>query len=246
MQVSSSIDFADYIVNASGESSELAGTPPEIPDPPAIPQLKFRVPSTPLLSTDNIINVIKPYEDIIDQLQMLLLWRRPRTFGLLVFFFEAILFFVYITNMTFIPFMVSLSLLSITSRFILYKYHDFIISNFFPPIEDRGNENETNRLFSLEEIAKFISVIGSRIHTFILGCKQKADDPTAFGQIIWICFLFCFFVIGVTVRTFPFLFLAFHLIFFVPGIIFHPIVHPYILPYLQRIMTTIAPKIKDE
>ncbi|OHS97902.1 hypothetical protein TRFO_35773 [Tritrichomonas foetus] len=241
MQFSASIEFEEIPNLPSADSiSDFVAPPPEVPE------IKFRVPSTPLLETDNIIRFLMPHQALIDQIQALLLWRRPVQFGIFVFLFESILFFIQFTGMGFFPFICFYILILYTLKAISFKYHDFFASVVFPPVEDRGSENETNRIFTLEEIASFISVVGSRIHTFLLGCKQKADDPTIFGQIIWITFLFCFFMLAVIVRTFPLFFLFLHVIVFLPGIIFHPIVNPHILPYLQRLMMTIAPKIKDE
>lgn len=219
----------------------------ELAAPPEVPEIKFRVPSTPCLDSKNIKKILKPYKKIIDFIQELLLWRRPFQFLLLTFFAESFLFTVYITNMGFFQFVVFLLFLYFIVYIIAVKYSRYI--NIFPSVEDesyRGSEDEPNHVYSLDELSSLISIIGSRLHTFFLGCKQKAEDPTIFGQIVWVIFLFCFFVIVVIVKTFPILFLSLHAILFLPGIIFHPLIYPSVLPWLQRLMRTIAPKIKDE
>lgn len=216
----------------------------EIAAPPEVPEIKFRVPSTPSLDSKNIIQILKPYESIIDHIQELLLWKRPLQFGLLTFFAESFLIIVYIADMGFFQFVFFILMIYFTIYIISVKYSNNFA--FFPPIEDRGNEDDPNRIYSLEELSSLISIFGSRLHTFFLGCKQKAEDPTIFGQIVWIFFLFCFFVILVIVKSFPILFLTVHSILYLPGIIFHPLIYPIVLPWLQRLMRTIAPKIKDE
>lgn len=217
----------------------------EIAAPPGVPEIKFRVPSTPSLDSANIQKILQPYESIIVHIQELLLWKRPLQFGLLIFFAESFLFIVYYTDMGFFQFVLFILMIYFFICIIFLKY-SYYVKKFFPPIKDRGNEDDPNRIYSLEELSSLISIFGSRLHTFFLGCKQKAEDPTIFGQIVWIIFLFCFFVILVIVKSFPILFLTVHSIIYLPGIIFHPLIYPTVLPWLQRLMRTIAPKIKDE
>lgn len=232
------MDFEDIPIGPSMDNLAESENPPEVP------QIKFRVPSTPSLDSKNIQRILKPYESIIDHIQEILLWRRPLQFGLLIFFAESFLFIVYIIDMDIFQFILFILMTYFLIHIFIVKYSSYI--NFFPPIEDRGNKDDPNRIYSLEELSNLISIIGSRMHTFFLGCKQKAEDPTIFGQIVWVIFLFCFFVILVIVKSFPILFLVVHSILYLPGFIFHPLIYPTVLPWLQRLMRTIAPKVKDE
>lgn len=241
MNFSISMDFDEGEVGQSIDNLADLTAPPE-----DLPEIKFRVPSAPFLESQNIKSILQPYEHIIDQIQALLLLRRPVQFGLLAFLCESFLFICYFAVFNFFQFIIFITALYFLTYILINKYSSFIKDNLFPEIEDRGNEDEPNRIYSLDDISSLLSVFGSRIHTFFLGCKQKAEDPTVFGQIVWIVFVFCFFVIAVIVRTFPLFFLIQHTILFLPGLIFHPQIYPSAIPWLQKLMTTIAPKIKDD
>lgn len=237
MRISASFEFIDPEpgVHVSTEMlrEELAG----ISD---VPEIKFRVPSTEALRQENIISVLKPYEYLIQQLQTILLWKRPAEYAVIVTIVELLFILGYITNMGFMAGCLVIATLFFTWFIVFNTYKTFILEKIFPPVYSEGN------LYDLDDIAKFISIVGSRIHCFLLGCKQKAEDMSIISQLTWIFFLVCCFIAFKIIKTYVILYAMVHFVLIIVPLIFHPMIHPRILPSLERLMTTIAPKVKDQ
>jgi hypothetical protein len=188
--------------------------------------------------------LLRPHAYFLEQAQAILLLRRPVFFGVLVGCVEVC---ITVTCFFDIPFFAGLTLLFAAFGIcdtVIKENEDFFLRVVFPPITDLGTQDEPNRIYPLEDLASFISTVGSRIHCFFLGCSQKSDDPTFLGRLIWILFLVCLFVIFALLPTFVVFVIAAQLILFLPGVLFHPFVYPWISPFLQEVMKSVAPKVK--
>ena len=208
-------------------------------------KVKFRVPSTPALATENIVAILRPYEYLIEQAQAILFWHRPLQFVLLMAGVESFFFVVWKFDLGFLSGAVILFTVGVTGVMVIENLAD--MEHYFPPItaEDGDGEPHRHKIYSIEDLADFLSVVGSRLHCFVLGCVQKARDPTVVGQTIWLSFLVCCFVATCVMRTFYIFVVVVNLILIVPGIVFHPDIYGDVAPSLNHLMMAIAPKVRE-
>jgi hypothetical protein len=207
-------------------------------------EVQLRVPSCPALEIGNIMQWLTPHEYFLQQAQAILLLRRPVFFAALAGCLELSLVVSYFFEIDFFAGLTLLFGLFGASVAVIKAHQDFFLEVVFPPIMDFGSRNESNRIYPLEDLASFISTVGSRIHCFFLGCSQKSDDATFLGRLIWILFLVCLFVIFAVLPTFVVFVVAVQLVLFLPAVLFHPSVYPWIAPILQKLMKSVAPKMK--
>jgi len=208
------------------------------------PPVRFRVPSCPELDKDVICQQLKKYEQLIYRFEAIILWRKPIQLIVLFFLVNFVALFVYYFSISIINvFIITVTLIV---ALILINNSKSFRFELLPKIESAGNIEESNRIFTLEELSVFLSTVGSRVHCFWLSCEKKAKDMSFFGQIIWIGLLTCAFIFFKLARTFWTLLIPLDIIMILPGFLFHPSIHPMIHDYLQWLMMIVAPKVKDE
>ena len=216
-----------------------------ISQPPEIPEIKFRVPSAPWLAKENIARILLPYEYAIQQVQAMLLMRKPREFVVVVMLIEVVFIVLYQLNSGVLSDVCVIISALMLCALVFGQNREYLMENVFTPVEDLGRPGEPNRIYSIDELADLISIVGSRVHCFVLGCQQKASDRTVVGQMLWMFFLLCCFVAAAILRARMVLWFLVNMVLFLPGIVFHPAVYPSIAPFLNTVMVTIAPKVKD-
>ena len=233
----------EYEFSSSSSTSELnavAETPP-----PEEPKIKYKVPYIEELSKENIVKVLTPYKGLIDQIQAVLLWRWPVQSTILLIYFNLWSLITYLLDLSFINVLIII-LVTVVYLAILHRKKGVVSSFFFPPIPVNKDEEQSNRIYSLEEISELLSTVGSRFYCFAQSCLQKATDMSFFGQLSWIAILLCMFVFFKIARTFWICVITVNFFLTVPGIIFRPNIYPRFKYNLQWLMMVISPKIKDD
>lgn len=213
-----------------------------ISQPPEVPEIKFRVPSAPCLAQEKIAAMLAPYEYAIQQAEAMLLLRRPKEFMDIVLAIQSVLVALYLFSSGLLSDACVIFCLAVLCVIVFKHNRELFMTGIFRPLDDFGRPDEPNRIYTIDEIARFISVIGSRVHCFFLGCRQKATDKTVVGQLLWLSFLSCCFVAASILKTRVVLYFLVNVVLILPGIVFHPAVYPKISSFLTTLMTTIAPK----
>jgi hypothetical protein len=208
-------------------------------------EIKFRVPSCPELDHANIARILSPYENLIDQVQAILLWRRFSVSAICVGIIELCFRFGKMYQIQFFNGLVLLISVCCLCHFVYRSHREFFLTVVFPPITDRGGQDESNRIYSLDEVAHFISIFGSRIHCFWLGCVQKASDRSIVGRLLWVMFLICMFTLFTIVPMSLIGYVAVHAVLVLP-VVLHPKIYPLVLPQLQQLLRLIAPKVSAQ
>jgi hypothetical protein len=238
----------DDIVELEQDGNSIDGFPPSSSVEDTIQveeEIKFRVPSCPELDHANIARILSPYENLIDQVQAILLWRRFSVSAICVGIIELCFRFGKIYQIQFCNGLVLLIAACSLCHFIYRSHREFFLTVVFPPIVDRGGQDESNRIYSLDEVARFISIFGSRIHCFWLGCVQKASDRSVAGRLVWVMFLVCMFTLFTIVPTYLIGYVGVHAVLVLP-VVLHPKIYPLVLPQLQQLLRLIAPKISAQ
>lgn len=228
-----------------GSSSSSENLTEIVPSEPVVHQIKFRVPSTPALDKENICQILGPYEYFVQQLQGILFFHRPIHFTVLAASTNLLMVLIYKTKIGFFSTTVLIFSLYILSCIIWQRHKEFFVTYVFTQLPEIKSDLP-NRIYSLEDISFTLSIVLSRIHCFILGCRVKALDPSIISKLLWISFLVPFFFVFRIARTFYIMCFSINCALFLPGILLHPKVFVYSSTYLQQIMMTLAPKIKDE
>lgn len=231
----------DISSSSSAQDLNIDNMQPGTEEPP----VKFKVPSCQQLEKEHLVQMLTPYKQYIDQFLALVLWRRPIQLILCLIYINTVSFLIYFLHFSFINVLI-IFISTITFISLVYVNHNAFTKFFFPPVLTYGEATETNRIFTLEEIAEVISVVGSRIHCFLQSCAIRATDKNIFGQLAWIAILCCMFVFFKVAKTFWIFYGIINAIFIVPGFIFHPAINPSIKDYLKWVMMVIAPKIKED
>ena len=229
----------EFSSSSSASELNLDVTPPEEP------QVKYKVPYCPELRKENIVRILTPYKEIVDQIQSLLLWRWPAQLAIIFIYVNACALLAYYCNFSFINILI-IFLFTFVMMAIIHEHKGVVSSFFFPPIPVDQDPNAPNRIYSLDEVAGLISTIGSRLYCFYHSCFQKCTHMSFIGQLSWISILLSMFVFFKIMKTFWIVLACTELILVVPGIIFNPNVYPKIKDNLTWTMMVISPKLKDE
>jgi hypothetical protein len=238
----------DDIVGLERDGNSMDGFPPSSSADDATQveeEIKFRVPSCPELDHANIARILSRYENFIDQVQAILLWRRFSVSAVCVGIIELCFRLGKICQIRFCDGLVLLISACGLCHFAYRSHREFFLTVVFPPIADRGGQDESNRIYSLDEVAHFISIFGSRIHCFWLGCAQKASDRSVAGRLVWVMFLVCMFALFTIVPTYLIGYVGVHAVLVLP-VVLHPKIYPLVLPQLQQLLRLIAPKISAQ
>ena len=168
-----------------------------------------------LRNKDKIKEFLKSKEREIAGIQGILFFRLPVQFAILVL----------TTNLTLLLVKkFRISCYSIIALLLLLRilWNTFSIGKicskfFFPENVPTGNQDETNRIRSVDEIYNAIISLFSKLSEY----TREKDTP--WKQLV---FFLSFFILFIYVRTFWIIFIFVNLAFFLPGIIFHPAVYP--------------------
>jgi hypothetical protein len=230
--------FADDVGGPGDAAPPADEVPPD-------EEVKLRVPSCPALEVSNIVRALSPYRYVIDQVQAILLWRRPSQFAATFGTVAAVFMVVHLFRLNILSSVVFLTAAGAVAVFVFDSHRSYFVAEYFPPVVDRGQPTDPDRVYSLEELAGAISIIGSRIHCFWLGCVQKATDQSVVGQVIWLLFLLCMFALFAIIPTLLVMEGLALSIVVLPGVLFHPAVYDTMRPTLDQLMRLIAPKVRD-
>lgn len=196
--------------------------------------VKLKVPSSPAMEKENIENHLQRYLPILDELQVILLWRRPLVLGCIVILQQLFFLIAYLLDLG----AIGVLLLSTVYAKIckLLAEHSSILVPVHPD----------NLLFSLDDFCEILSVVGSRLQTFWESVKTRANDDSFIGQLLWLGILVCLTGAAALTSVFWLCYIITTTALVLPGIVFHPEIRPHVQFYLDWLLNLIAPKVKDD
>lgn len=96
-------------------------------------------PVPPTMFTDAALleQALKPWENVVDQIQALVFWRNPGPMLLLLFAVNLLFFIVYFLQLSLVPTLFLLLALKTAIEIVNLHFGSFLIAALFPPIENR-------------------------------------------------------------------------------------------------------------
>ena len=169
----------------------------------------------------------------VKAVQGIFLFRLIPQYAALFVLVNLVFLIVGIFHMGFIPVAILVALVNAVGKLIMKSFGEKIINFFFPEEFPLGEEGESNRVRSSDEIVALFA-----------GCKccQKCQEKLAspIMKLAVLSGLFFFFSITGTYRL---NLIVCNLVLVLPGVLLHPAVNPYVLKAKNAIF---PPKQKEE
>ena len=171
-----------------------------------------------LLHKEKIKEFLNSRKREVSGIQGILFFRLPVQFAVLVLSIDFFLLLLSKLKMSSYS-VIALLLLMNTLWIVLKKFSiDKILSNFFFPENlQEGSETESNRIRSTDEVYNAI------VSLFVKLSEYTREKDTPWKKLVFFSSLFIFFIYT---DTFWFIFTIVNLLFFLPGIVFHPAIYP--------------------
>ena len=168
----------------------------------------------------------------VKAVQGIFLFRLIPQYAALFVLVNLVFLIVGIFHMGFIPVAILVALVIAVGKLIMKSFGEKIINFFFPEEFPLGEEGESNRVRSSDEIVALFA-----------GCKccQKCEKLSS--PILKIAVLAGLFVFFTITGTFWLNFVVCNLVLILPGVLLHPAVNPYVLKAKNAIF---PPKQKEE
>lgn len=223
----------DEYQNSSSDTSDEPSSPQPV-------KLDLRVPSAPSLDKFRIKELLSPQKQIIQYAISALMFRNPVLYLFVALSIEGMFLIAYFLNLGFLECSVFAILLSLSGKLLYTKYSDFVDKFILQIHSDTEEDNNIDEEF--EKFTYLLSVVGSRIHCFYLSCRDKREDRSFVGVVIWLWFHSCIFFLTKIFSTFSVVFVSTQFVLFLTPIYFYPCVHPYLNKQLDKLMELVAPK----
>lgn len=175
---------------------------------------------------------LKPYEDLIEQFQAIVLWRNFIGLGVVAALVNIIFIVVRRMNITLIPALIILTIFKIVGEIVWNKFSKQIKEIAFKPV-NKGAAGETNRIRSLSEICDVAAPVVQYAEKFIN--TIKAEHKSFNGQVLMtLGILAGMFFLTLSIGSYRLTFLIVNGILFVPGLLCYPPVNAKIKELLKN------------
>ena len=168
---------------------------------------------------NKIKGLLLPYSDVINDVQYILLWKKPITSSLLVILVNVTAIISYFLNLAFINVFI-LVYVEIVFLSLFYNSDCKLRQKLLP------KKRKDSELFNLDQVSYFISVVGNRIHLLFMEVVVRSIEQDFFGRISWICMLICVFAIFKIITTFAAVVFLLNCILILPGALLNQTVYP--------------------
>jgi hypothetical protein len=139
----------------------------------------------------NLEDFLRAHPTFLDELQAVLLFRRPFLSTFLVTVINIHFFILFYLNL---PFYCFLTVIFI-EFFVIRRFLPLVARFFFDEIISKGSPDEPNRIRDVDELMPLVARF-ERLFQFITGIvKQLAREDTLNGSVIYAGFLVCLFVL---------------------------------------------------
>jgi hypothetical protein len=162
---------------------------------------------------------LRPYTEIYETLQSVLLWRRPIAFAVLYLSIQLLFLFIYCTKLGFLSVVALLVGLAHLTFFVCRALGDDLGPVCFPPID-------ASRIHPLEPFCRGLSRTVNWIADTIGRAMQKRKEQGPSRLIL--PGAVCAILFGATfwTGTFPVIWITISVLLLLPGIVMHPWVFP--------------------
>ena len=191
--------------------------------------------SCPCMNPEALKEKIVSHPQIVENVQAMLFWRRPIPMAILLSLIELLFIFIKKAELTFLPVAVLFVSIFVLGKIIINKFGEAIFRILFPEIENKGSENEPNRIRPVETIADIVTCTAKHVCMARGKLCSKVNAPGITGLSLKCGVLFGLFLFFCMTGTFWLIFVVLHLILLVPGIVLHPKVFEAISPYMEKV-----------
>lgn len=176
---------------------------------------------------------LKPYEDLIEQFQAIIMWRNFIGLGVIAALVNIAFLVVRKMNITIIPALIILTIFKIVGEIVWNKFGKQIKEIAFKPV-NKGAASETNRIRSLGEICDVAAPVVQYIEKFI--STIKAEHKGFNGQVlVTLGILAGMFFLTLSIGSYCLTFLIVNGILFVPGLLLYPPINAKIQELLKNL-----------
>lgn len=209
-----------YIVSSIFFSSPMSSPEDATPTSPEPP-----------FTTPKVEAALAPYTRIYENVQGMLLWRRPLPMVLLLLVTELVFAFVYLSDLGFF----SVLSIAVTFRYIAELiYHNFgsQISSALFPDKPKGRPDEPNRIRELRPFCRLFAGIANRAYSYAHRLfTDFSTDGLLHSTLVYLVLFVVFHLCG----TFAVVFVLVHILLLAPGALLHPRAYPHTAPLVERI-----------
>ena len=186
-----------------------------------------------MFSTKQLVNTLnrqlKDKVNIVEHVEALIFWHRPVFSAIILGIIELTFILIYLSNFSKVTVvMITLGALAVAnvSQKVLPKLFDKFFSFKIPETEP----DATNRIRSVSEVSAYLTTMLSLWVSFI---KFILSEFSLMHLIVSVISLFFLTVILTVLGDFWIVFLFFHVIFILPGIVLHPRIYKIVFYHIN-------------
>jgi hypothetical protein len=185
---------------------------------------------------------LKPHENIIDQIQLIVFLKNPIPFVICLVFVDLLFFIIYKLNIGFVPTIFLLLTVKALIELLVTTFAEPIKEIFVKEIQDR--KSGTYHIYTLSELSPLLAGFASALDDVRRVLIPRGNSLGSAGVLLLVlgALFFLFLVTG----TFWVNVIIVNLAFFLPLIVFHPQVIPHVLKTMQSNENTVPAEDKEK